>query len=247
MKAYNTSYYNGIKEGSIESARQLVPVILEYCKPSSVLDVGCGIGTWLSVFKQHGIADITGIDGNYIDQEMLLIGKQHFIAADLAKGFSAPKKYGLVVCLEVAEHLCAEHAEHFIRSLCAAGDLILFSAAIPGQGGVQHFNEQYPGYWAALFNKNGFAVYDLLRKKVWGNKKIDTCYRQNIFFAVKETEAGRYPLISSGQKGVWDIVHPEHFQHKEDILVSYQRVLRTPFHAGWHFIKRFGRLFIRKK
>lgn len=247
MKAYNTSYYNDIKEGSLESAHQLVPFILEHIKPSSVLDVGCGIGTWLSVFKQLGITDITGMDGDYVDQGMMLIDKQHFIPADLAKGFTVPKKYDLVLCLEVAEHLHPEHAGHFIRSLCAAGDLILFSAAIPGQGGVQHFNEQFPGYWAALFSQHGFAVYDVLRKKIWDNKKIDTCYRQNVFFFVKETETGRYPLISSGQKGVWDIVHPEHFQRKEDILVSYQRVLRTPFHAGWYFIKRFGRLFIRKK
>ncbi|MEO6611859.1 MAG: methyltransferase domain-containing protein [Chitinophagaceae bacterium] len=244
---YDTAYYNDIKEGSLESARQLVPVIMQFIQPTSVVDIGCGIGTWLSVFEQIGIKDIAGMDGAHVKQEILLIDKKKFIAVDFSKGFATSKKYDLAVCLEVAEHIQPEYATNFISSLCEAADLVLFSAALPGQGGTQHVNEQYPSYWAALFQKNGFVAYDVLRKIIWNNKKVDTCYRQNIFFAVKEKEAEKYPAISSVQKGIWDIVHPEHFQRKEEILVSYQRVLRTPFHTVWHFIKKTGKFLFRKK
>ena len=224
--------------GSASSAREVVSLVADLLHPQSVLDVGCGVGTWLAAWKENDLDDYLGVDGTYIHTDQLLIPAEKFLAADLEKPLRLQRKFDLIMSLEVAEHIRPEHAETFIKSLCLHGDLILFSAAIPSQGGVNHVNEQYPAYWARLFSVNGFTGYDCIRSKIWLNKKIDTCYRQNLLFFVRDEAKKKYPHITSHEGPLLPLVHPEHFQKKEDILVSYKRVVRTPFHAAWHFIKK---------
>jgi hypothetical protein len=79
-----------------------------------------------------------------------------------------------------------ESAELFIKSLIKASDIILFSAAIPFQGGTNHVNEQWPEYWNAIFNQNGYIAIDYLRKKIWSEGKVIWWYSQNIMLYVKE-------------------------------------------------------------
>ncbi len=42
---------------NLRAPRQLVPIILQLCSPESVVDIGCGIGTFLYCFKEAGISD----------------------------------------------------------------------------------------------------------------------------------------------------------------------------------------------
>ena len=133
---YTKSYYQEIQATSVSSAKALVPLINELVHPKSIVDVGCGTGIWLQEWDKQGISDYLGIDGDYIREEQLVIAKEKFLHANLDKGFRLPLKYELVVCLEVAEHIQPPAANEFIASLCASGDVILFSAAIPGQGGL---------------------------------------------------------------------------------------------------------------
>lgn len=214
-------------------------MVLQFINATSVVDVGCGIGTWLSVWKQHGVKDLLGIDGSYIDPTQLVIESNYFLQADLEKELSLPRRFGLVTSLEVAEHLAPAAARSFICSLCKLGDVILFSAAIPNQGGTLHYNEQYPDYWIGLFREFGFSAYDCIREKIWDNPSVTACYRQNIMFYVNDQAARAYPSIVNERKKILPLVHPIHFQHKQDIIVSYQRILKTPFHAGWHFVKKY--------
>ena len=65
------------------------------------------------------------------------------------------RRFDLVNCLEVAEHLDASRADSFVDDLCALGDVVVFSAAIPGQGGTHHVNEQFQSYWQERFRRNG--------------------------------------------------------------------------------------------
>lgn len=245
-KPYDKRYYDAVTPGSSSSAEEVVPVLLELICPGSVVDIGCGAGAWLLAWEKNGVTDYYGIDGSYVQPEQLLFDKTKFTAADLEKGFSLPRKFDLVMSLEVAEHIDPASAPVFIGSLCKLGDLVLFSAAIPGQGGVHHVNEQYPGYWAAIFKQYGYSVYDCIRERIWSNKKIDTCYRQNLLFFVKDTVKEIYPAIVHKARPLLPLVHPEHFDKKEQVLLSYKKVLRTPFHTGWYFIKAFFRLFKRK-
>jgi hypothetical protein len=243
---YNEQYYQSITPQSATSARLVIPVVCSFIQPGSVVDVGCGVGAWLQSWQQNGINNYLGIDGSHV-QKHLLIPPEKFLAANLEEKIEVNRKFDLVMSLEVAEHIPAEHAATFISSLCSLGDVVLFSAAIPGQGGVLHYNEQYPQYWASLFAGNGFTGYDCIRPGIWLNNQIDVCYRQNIFFFVSDPVKEKYPAITSHAGPLLPLVHPQHFEAKEEALQSYKKVLRTPFHAGWYFLKNFFRLFANNK
>ncbi|MEJ1938736.1 methyltransferase domain-containing protein, partial [Nostoc sp. NIES-2111] len=158
-----------------KAAKEIVPVLMEILNPTSVIDVGCGIGTWLSVFHSFGVEDILGIDGESIDKSSLRlhIDGSKFIAHDLTKPFQCARKFDLVISLEVAEHLPEEAADIFVKTLVSLGDYIIFSAAVPNQGGTGHINEQWPTYWSIKFKQYGFETYDCIRYAFWSNRNVD--------------------------------------------------------------------------
>jgi SAM-dependent methyltransferase len=195
-----------------ESAEEVVPLLLDLICPKSVVDVGCGIGTWLSIFKKYGVEEVVGIDGEYVNRDLLFshIEKNEFIGHNLTKPINLGKKFDLVLSLEVAEHLPEEVSDIFIDSLTQLGDCILFSAAIPGQGGDGHINEQWPTYWKAKFNLVEFELHDCIRSKIWSNEKVNWWYKQNIFLAIN-----RNAKFSFGNElSIQNIVHPEHYVQK---------------------------------
>lgn len=135
MQLYTEQFYIDQRKSSRRSANEIVPLVLELIQPKSVIDVGCGVGAWLSVFRECGIEDILGVDGNWVDKNMLEIPENRFLVFDLTTPVLMNRHFDLVVSLEVAEHLPSECAEIFIDSLTRLGPTILFSAAIPFQGG----------------------------------------------------------------------------------------------------------------
>jgi ubiquinone/menaquinone biosynthesis C-methylase UbiE len=90
---YTRDFYRTQQEGSLRSAREIVPLVLDLLQPHSVIDVGCGVGTWLSVFKECGIDDIFGVDGHYVDKEMLQIPTQRFLSFDLRQPFRMDRRF----------------------------------------------------------------------------------------------------------------------------------------------------------
>ena len=74
-------------------------------------------------------------------------------------------KYDLAISLEVAEHLSPSRSCGFIDDLTNLSDVVLFSAAIPMQGGTNHINEQPISYWANLFLERGFVPISCIRPK----------------------------------------------------------------------------------
>lgn len=187
------------------AAKEVMPFLIRKFSPDSILDVGCGIGTWLKVAADLGVKDICGVDGAFIRKEQLKIRDADFVEWDLREPLKLNRKFDLVVSLEVGEHLPEAAAETLVSSLCSHGDIILFSAAIPGQGGQNHINEQWPDYWAKLFGDFGFYCSDILRPLFWENRNIDFWYRQNMMIYTKNQ-------IKVGEKEIsWNalpIVHP---------------------------------------
>jgi SAM-dependent methyltransferase len=181
---YSEGFFEVLQRGARNSAREIVPLILELFQPHSIVDVGCGDGTWLSVFKEFGAQECFGIDGNYLDEKILKIPKQQFLPFDLKRPLQIERQFDLVVSLEVAEHIPGEQADIFVDSLTGLGKVILFSAAIPFQGGVDHVNEQWQGYWSKKFQKRGYVTIDYIRKKVWQNENVEFWYAQNILIFV---------------------------------------------------------------
>ena len=193
--AYGDEFYLDLREGARRSATVIVPLVLHYLQPRSIVDVGCGTGTWLSVFRDHGITDILGVDGTHVKTEMLEIPESCFLAFDLKTPLRLDRQFDLVVSLEVAEHLPVECAGLFVDTLAGLGPVILFSAAVPQQGGTHHVNEQWPDYWAALFGRKGYVAVDPIRKRVWQHPDVDFWYAQNALVFVRRELFGRYPVL----------------------------------------------------
>lgn len=187
MQSYTEEFYEIVREGSKESAKEIIPIVFEFIQPKSVIDVGCGVGTWLSVFQAFGVEDVLGIDGDYVDKNALEIPKERFLTFDLKSPFKLNRQFDLVVCLEVGEHLPKECAETFVESLTQLAPVILFSAAIPFQGGTDHVNEQWQDYWVKIFQNKGYVAIDCIRNRVWENKRVEFWYAQNmLIFAKRE-------------------------------------------------------------
>ncbi len=205
---YTPAFYDGQSAGSASSATVMVPMFAALAHPSSVLDVGCGVGGWVAMWLDSGV-DAIGVDGDYVPRDHLRVPADRFIDHDLTTPLDLGRRFDLVTCLEVAEHLPAEAAETLIGSLCRHADVIVFSAAIPGQGGTGHVNERWLSFWAALFATYGYRPYDLLRSRLWWDKRCEWWYRQNVIvFATDEVakEHG-WPEVT----GPLDMVHPELF------------------------------------
>lgn len=213
------------------AAKEIVPVLFRIVQPHSVVDVGCGIGTWLSVFKELGVKEVLGFDGDYVDHSQLYICENEFIATDLSKPLRTDKKFDLVISLEVAEHLPKTASDNFVKSLTELGDVILFSAAIPEQGGENHINEQWPEYWEEKFSKHNFKFFDILRDKVWNNDNVDFWYKQNMFLVAKD---GALPNIKSGGSAL-NKVHPKLYEMKLqqlEGLISQNAYLNQQFETA---------------
>lgn len=226
---YTESFYNEEYQGRTRrSAKEIVPLALDLVQPKQVIDVGCGIGIWLSVFKELGVQDVWGIDGDWVDRKMLQIPAERFVSCDMTKPFRMERQFDLVVSMEVAEHLPKQSAEGFVDSLVRLGPVILFSAAIPYQGGVQHLNEQWPDYWAKYFREKGYVVVDCMRKRIWQNDHVDWWYTQNSFIFVRSDRLDDYPLLKREVENTvgsqLSMVHPRKYLE----LINNQQKLSDP-------------------
>ncbi len=191
---YSDSFFDNQKAGSLSSAQVILSALFGVLGrvPVSVADFGCGVGTWLRVATELGAAAIRGFDGPWVPASQLTIPAASFTACDLAHvartGILPAEDalpYDLVISVEVAEHLPPVYSADFVQLLCKCGDLILFSAAIPYQGGESHVNEDWPTSWSDLFAQHGFECFDALRSLVWANPAVEWWYAQNVLVFAK--------------------------------------------------------------
>lgn len=190
---YQSDFYEYINAGSLASARVVCPMVSSWLKPESVLDVGCGAGAWCRVWSESGVSEVVGTDGAYVDKSALLIPSSSFVSQDLAQSFDLKRKFSLVTSLEVAEHIAAPSASTFAENLARHGDVILFSAAVPGQGGEFHVNEQPLGYWKRHFEALGFQCFDPLRPAIVQDTRVEPWYRYNTLLYVRGEALERLP------------------------------------------------------
>lgn len=225
-------YIHEPKTHNTEAAQEILPYIINTFNVKSVIDIGCGNGSWLNMAKQLGIINIKGIDGVQVPQAELLINKDEFLQVDLQKPFKEDSKYDLAICLEVAEHLHEDAAQTIVNTICSYSDVILFSAAIPNQGGQNHLNEQWPDYWQEKFEVNGFSAYDILRDKFWDNEKVFWWYRQNSLIYIKNDKDN---FGFSKSEKIRRLVHPQlfsrtmtklEFQERNELIKSLKKIIK---------------------
>ena len=201
MKAekYDPAFFEGSQERVESSARTVVPLLMELFKPESVVDFGCGTGTWLAVFKKLGVKTILGLDGEWVSERQLMIDKHDFQQCDLACAPLVDHPFGLALSLEVAEHLPDAVASRFVEAITNASSIVIFSAAIPFQGGTGHINEQWPEYWAKLFQSRDFVALDILRPRLWDDPRIEPYYAQNMFAFVSAKRVAEFESLANGR------------------------------------------------
>lgn len=212
MPSYSPQFFSSHSSGSYNSAKRIVPRIISLVRPRSVVDVGCGNGTWVKAFLESGLSDCLGIDGAYVRREELEIPEANFMSADLERPIALDRSFDLALSLEVAEHLRPGNAENFVATLVKLAPVIVFSAAVPGQGGTHHVNEQWPQYWNELFRKRGYIAADPIRAEIWDDESVEWWYAQNLFFFVRRDRLDRYPVLKGlAAEDVMALIHPKLF------------------------------------
>ena len=200
------AYHHEENLHSLVGAKAGMKHLLAEAGVRSVLDVGCGTGTWLRAAQEAGVTEVMGVDGVAVDASVLHVREADRQVADLTKPWRCDRRFDLAICLEVAEHLPLSSAPVLIDTLVAHADLICFSAACPDQPGENHINCQWPAWWQRLFNERGFACDDSLRWRWWNDEQIEPWYRQNAFLARRSPHAGEEARIPN-------VVHPAMLDH----------------------------------
>jgi len=217
---YPADFYQDRKAHTAHAARRLLAALPANLTRTSVADIGCGTGTWLAAALADGAKTAFGIEGNWVTTAMLDDARINFAPQDLEQRFTGPR-VDLAISLEVAEHLSPARAGSFVADLVAMAPAVLFSAAIPGQGGVGHLNEQWQSWWAAHFANHGYLAYDIVRPAIWSDEAIPAWYRQNaVLYLADATTLGLTPIAPD----LLDRVHPA-FWNRANRELNYANAL----------------------
>ncbi|WP_299153563.1 methyltransferase domain-containing protein [uncultured Tateyamaria sp.] len=190
---YNDTFFDYIDQGARRSAKALTTLMTKWLAPQSVLDLGCGRGVWLNEWQRAGASDVLGVDGDYVDRSQLAIDAALFHAGDLTQPLDLDRRFDLAQSLEVGEHLPTAASDALVDSLTHASDRVLFSAAVVGQGGEFHVNEQPLSFWQAKFEARGYQAYDCLRPHLKSDRSVEPWYRYNAILYVNEAGAAHLP------------------------------------------------------
>jgi SAM-dependent methyltransferase len=189
--SYNSAFQAMAASGSVHAAQRVISAVRSILSVRSVLDIGCARGTWLRQWQAQSVADVLGVDGDYVDLGKLEIDRQCFVIANLAAPFNLGRRFNLAECFEVAEHLPPARAASFVADIVAHAPVVLFSAATPGQGGENHVNEQSGDYWRRLFRNHDYVAVDCLRPLLMREPAIPAWYRYNMMMYVERAQLDR--------------------------------------------------------
>jgi cyclopropane fatty-acyl-phospholipid synthase-like methyltransferase len=205
---YNANYYKKHETGSYQSAIQILEYINSFIDFNSVIDFGCGMGTWCKALNNLGVKNFLGIDKHQYDPAYMLIPADKYIQFDLRKSLEPFRRVDMAISVEVAEHVNSEYSDIFIKNLCSCSEIVLFSAAISYQGGTGHINEQSCTYWEKIFNRYGYKAIDCIRPYFWNNKQVEIWYKNNcILYIAQNTYENIFAQIPQNTYPL-DIIHP---------------------------------------
>jgi len=197
----------------------IVPLLIDLFSPTSVIDIGCGLGNFLFEFKKNSICDVLGVDGDMFSdiKRAEFLAPNEFLRGDLTKSLNINRKFELALCLEVAEHLPLSAADQLVKELISISDIVVFSAAVPLQGGQFHVNEQWQSYWAEKFEKYNYCPVDCIRPVIWNNMKVSYWYKQNLVVYISKNSK-KYNERVNLSMSYFNIVHPENYFGQVDYL-----------------------------
>jgi SAM-dependent methyltransferase len=240
---YNRNFYETRDASTSHFADRLSGIILDIFEPASAVDLGCGVGTMLRHLKRKGCSEVLGIEGPWVEISRLVIQETEFQHADLTRPITLNRTFDVAISLEVAEHLEEKYADVLVDSLCRLSPRIIFSAAIPHQGGMHHVNEQWQSYWARKFLQREYKAFDVIRPAIWNDRVVPTYYRQNCIVYVKASVAAGHRSLAPYEVRdieLLDRAHPEQYlSHvKNPMNVTYKQLLAYFPIATWAALVR---------
>lgn len=242
MHTYPEEFFNNIRDWSINSARVIVPLLIADLHPQSVVDVGCGDGSWLSVFAELGVTQIMGVDGAYMLDRELKIPQECFLACDLVQPPALEQRFDLAVCLEVAEHLPESAADGLVSYLAGLSSFVLFSAAVPLQNGENHLNCQWQDCWRDKFEAIGYLPITTLRQQIWQDGNVPFFYKQNLALYVKAEVIERDPDLMEQHRltlaAPFSVIHPDYYLEVMGYLAEAKRERTFGETLAYHLKRR---------
>jgi SAM-dependent methyltransferase len=226
---YDPHYHDEKKVPALRAAERILPIVFSLVDVESMVDVGCGPGSWLVAAQRLGVPRLTGVEGEWarawFDDAFQVARGYELVFANLEDELRLPASYDLAVCIEVVEHLSPARGESFVADLCRCAPHVLLGAAIPGQQGPNHLNTRWTSYWAACFDAHGFLPLDVVREQVWNDPALLLPVRQNPVLFVREDcyerAAQRALALPPTAENALDRVHP-------DLYAEYVRASRGP-------------------
>lgn len=204
-----------------------------------------GVGTFLRAAQESfHIKDDKAllIEGDYVDKEMLVVSRECYHSWNLEKRIQTNRRYDLAICLEVAEHLRPARAKSFVQDVTKISDCILFSAAVPYQGGENHLNEQPLAYWLKLFGEKEYEGIDIIRPQIQYDEEIPFWYGQNTVVLVKHNSDVAKAFL---RKAIWlpplNMIRYDMIKAKMDI---YDDVKDEFLFRVWYRIHRYKNSFV---
>jgi SAM-dependent methyltransferase len=224
-ETYDHAYFADWLEEAERSAPVVVPLLLDFFPfVRSVVDIGCGPGAWLAEFRARGVDEIVGLDGSDIPPDLLQVAESAIRRADFRQDFAIADRYDLAMSLEVADCLPPAASEHFVGELTRTSDVVVFSAAAPGQSKRSGSNERWLSYWVSLFLEQGFLHVDLLRPLIWYDQRVSWRYAQNMMIFVRNSRDDLLEGLRSRARsanGPIDILHPYSYRRHTARLPEY--------------------------
>lgn len=182
-RTYNADYYaNEVEPDAAKSAHAMATSITLHIKPRTVIDVGCGTGALLAALRGRG-CKVRGLEYSDAGITACRLRKLEVVKFDITTAAAPSDRFDLAVSFEVAEHLPAAFADRYVRLLCALSDTVIISAAVPGQGGTDHVNEQPHSYWIEKFNAEGFLFEEHISSQIsreWTGWGVAPFYAANV-------------------------------------------------------------------
>lgn len=164
-------------------------LVMKFFNPGSIIDIGCGRGELLVPFEKKSLK-VLGVDGSRANRDYTFLKKTNFQFFDLRNNFCPAQRYDLCLCLEVGEHIEEKYSCALIGSLVRSAPVIIFSAAPPGQYGVDHVNLKPPEWWIEKFAQFGFkldtALLSAFKEELKNTGGVQEYYIDNVMIFKKD-------------------------------------------------------------
>jgi hypothetical protein len=186
-KSYTPNFYEEVASRADVASQICANLLKETLLIETLIDVGSGTGIWTRNFLLtiDQLKELTSIDlpttrRIYLEDSSLDLSKIRIIEQDLVANPYLPEEiFDLTICVEVLEHLVEDAGIKLIEEFGKKTKFLLFSAAVPGQGGTHHINEQKYAYWYEKLKNSGFVPLDIMRPSL-NKPEVPSYYRHNI-------------------------------------------------------------------